>query len=258
MIVAPESSELSYAAKLPQMPSSFYSVEQTLRNTDAPRRLTAFNLNYNAFAGRDPAALRAVKERLAWARTERLMPASANLYAEIVDGFFSAAIERLDDAIWRISNRGELQTVRLDRPEGFELDLTRSKGVLGAKQVNSALYVALDAEVEPAILALRTGSGEGRDPAQPHIALVDSRWRISRLKAETCMFSYQASGFGDGEFVWSGARTGPWHIAIRRSGEPRTELAAESDAQGRLKFVVPGPAVRPMKIEARCGGAQEG
>ena len=134
--------------------NAFSALRETVANTESPQRLKPFSLGYHAYAGEYPGLLRSVKDHLRMARLATLTPVSANRYASIVDGFFSARVDRVGIAAWRISNRGELQTVRFDAAEGREVDLQASVGVIGQRRNGTTLYVALDETIEPAVVVL--------------------------------------------------------------------------------------------------------
>src|SRR4029077_13438655 len=119
----PMSDETAYSNQRTVGENGFAALKETVASTDSQRRLKPFDLNYHAYAGEYPALLRSVKDQLRAASLAALTPVSANRYAVIVDGFFSARIDRVGSATWRISVRGALQTVRFYAAEGREADL---------------------------------------------------------------------------------------------------------------------------------------
>jgi hypothetical protein len=68
---------------------------------------------------------------------------------------------------------------------------------------------------------------------------------------------FEAQGYGQGEFTWSGARPASYLVVASRHGLELWRGSADAGADGRLSFVVPVPAVEPMTVEVRCGGARE-
>ena len=233
--------------------NGFSAVKETLTNTDSSRRLKPFNLNYHAYSGEYPALLQSVKEQLQVARAATLTPVSANRYASIVDGFFAAQIDRIGVATWQIRNRGALQTVRFDAADGREVDLQSSIGVIGQRRNGAALYIALDETIEPAVVVLSPNRRSDTNPNGSPLALVESRWLVRNVAHDECALSFEAQGYGDGAFSWSGATRGHYTISVARSGEEVWRQIAEADPAGRLEFVLPVSAVDPVRVRMSCG-----
>jgi hypothetical protein len=233
--------------------NGFSALKETVSNTDSPRRLKPFSLNYHAFAGEYPALLRSVKDRLRAASLTALTPVSANRYAAIVDGFFSARVDRVDSATWLISNRGELQTVRFDAAEGREVDFQASIGVIGQKRNGTTLYVALDETIEPAVVVL--GPPALSRKLSRGFVLAESRWLVRRVVKDECALSFETQGYGDGSFTWSDAASGRYMIAVDRAGQEVWRQTAEADGAGILKFVLPVSAIDPVTVRMNCAGA---
>jgi hypothetical protein len=247
------SDETAYSNAGPVGENGFSALKETIANTDSPRRLKPFNLNYHAYAGEYPALLRSVKDRLHEARLGTLTPVSANRYADIVDGFFSARIHRLGSTTWRISNRGALQTVRFDADENREVDIRSSTGVIGQKRNGSTLYVALDETIEPAVIVF--GPPALSRTTSRSFALVESRWLVRRVVRDQCALSFEAQGYGDGSFTWSDVASGRYTITVDQAGHEVRRQTAESDEAGRLKFVLPVSAIDPVTIRMNCANA---
>lgn len=232
--------------------NAFAALGETLANTESPQRLKPFSLGYHAYAGEYPGLLRPVKARLREARSTALTPVSANRYAGIVDGFFSARIERVGSAAWQISNRGELQTVRFDAAEG-EVDFRSSFGVIGQRRIGTTLYVALDEAIEPAVVVLAPPALSRS--AMRGFVLVGSRWLVRHVVRDDCRMAFEAQGFGDGSFTWSDAAPGRYMVVADRAGQEVWRHTAEADAAGKLTFVVPAGAADPVAIRINCVGA---
>jgi hypothetical protein len=251
-VIRPMSDETAYNNQSVVGENGFSDLKETIAGTGSPRRLKPFNLNYHAYSGEYPALLRSVNDQLSAANLAELTPVSANRYAAIVDGFLSARIDRIDNATWRISGRGALQTIRFDAAEGREVDFHSSVGVIGSKRVASTLYVALDEKIEPAVVALAlSASLAPRDS----LALVESRWLVRDVAKDECDLRFEAQGYGDGAFIWSGAPTGRYSIAVDQAGQGIWRGEAEADDAGRLKFVLPVKAIDPVTVRINCAGA---
>ena len=253
LINVPMSDEAYYNKVGPIGENGFSALRETIANTEAPRRLKPFNVNYHAYAGEYPALLRSVLDRLREAGQARLTPVSADRYAAIVDGFFRAHIDRVDGAAWRISNRGALQTVRFDAAEDREVDFRSSVGVIGQSRSGTTLYVTLDETIEPATIVLvpstpfRTRSHD--------MALVESRWLVRHVVKEQCALSFDAQGYGRGSFNWSNVAPGGYTIRVSRAGQEIWQQTGEADEAGSLAFVLPVSAINPVEINVKCASA---
>jgi hypothetical protein len=255
IIIEPMSDETAFNNASPVGESEFSALRDTVANTDTPRRLKPLSINYHAYAGEYPALLRSVKDRLRAASQAPLTPVSSNRYAAIVEGFFSARVDRVGSAAWRISQRGELETVRFDAAEGRDVDIRSSVGVIGQRRNGTTLYVALDQAIEPAVVVLgppaasRAGSGG--------FGLVESRWLVRHVVRGECALSFEAQGYGDGSFTWSDAASGRYTITVDRSGQEIWRQTAEADGAGRLTFDLPVSAVDRVTIRVNCTSAAQ-
>jgi hypothetical protein len=249
----PMSDETAYSNQRTVGENGFSALKETVTSTDSQRRLKPFDLNYHAYAGEYPALLRSVKDQLRAASLAALTPVSANHYAAIVDGFFSARVDRMGSATWRIRDRGELQTVRFDAAEEREVDLQSSVGVIGQKRNGPTLYVTLDETIEPAVVVL--GPPALTRTVSRGLALVESRWLIRHVSKGECALHFEAQGYGDGSFVWSGAGTSRYMIAVDRAGQEVWRQMAEADSAGRLQFVLPVSAIDPVTVRINCANA---
>lgn len=230
---------------------AFRNLEETVRRTDAPRRLKGFNVYYHTYSAERQASLDAVKALLDLARGMRIAPVATSQYAAIADGFFDTRIARVGQDVWTIGNRGALNTVRFDDGEGVTTDLAHSEGVLGESRHAGSLYVALDPNVSVAKVAIeRRPSETGAHADRP--MLIDSRWLVSDLKWESgCSFSYSAQGYGRGEIAWRALPNTLFSITATRSNEVHWQGRVTSDATGRVEFAV--PAFRePLTVSLVC------
>lgn len=252
LVNQPTSDDTAYANMGPVGENGILALRETITNTNAPLRLKPFSLNYHAHAGEYPALLGSIKDRLREARLAALTPVSANRYAAIVDGFSSTRIDRIGSAAWRISNRGGLQTVRFDAADGREVDVLSSAGVIGQKRYGTTLYVALDEMVESAVVSL-TPLASGR-AVSGSLALVESRWLVRHVVKDECGLSFEAQGYGDGSFTWSGASSDRYMITVDRAGEEVWRQTAEPDRAGNLRFVLAVGAIVPVTVRMKCTG----
>ena len=228
------------------------ALDETLKNTESPRRLKPFNLYYHMYSGEKTASLTAIKSIVNQARTSAVIPVKASEYAAIADDFFAAEIQQVDPMSWAISKRGALQTMRFDDASGIDIDDLKSSGVLGATRHEGAMYVALDASVEPAIVAIRTAPAETAAGVTPATRLVDSRWQLSGLKREDCGFSFAARGFGPGQMTWQTAPGQTFDIAAMQSGKRLYATRVASGADGQLEARIDADALEPVEVTFSC------
>ncbi|MGI9479133.1 MAG: polysaccharide deacetylase family protein [Hyphomicrobiaceae bacterium] len=221
-------------------------LEQTLRNTQSPRRLKGFNLYYHMYTGERAAALRAVQRLLQRARRAPLVPIHASQYAAIADSFYGVRIKKMGGTRWRIENRKALNTFRFDRPRKRVVDLRASVGVLGYRRTNGALYVAIDGAARPAEIALAKSTGR----QLPY--LEESRWQVSHLVRRKCQWRMQATGFGASEMIWQAFPRRGYRVQVSRQGRPLWQADVEPDANGRTVINAPVDARDPLEISITC------
>ena len=120
----------------------FFMLQQTLDNTEKPRRLKPFNLYYHMYSGEKPAALRlhpALPRHGAQQRPSS--PSPPPHYA----GDRRRLLRRRDRAgslsSWSVARRGELDTVRFDEARDLTVDIDASQGVLGFNRHEGSIYV---------------------------------------------------------------------------------------------------------------------
>ncbi|MEQ1612270.1 MAG: hypothetical protein ABL904_05925, partial [Hyphomicrobiaceae bacterium] len=231
----------------------FFMLEETLKNTETPRRLKPFNLYYHMYSGEKPSALASIKHFVDLARKSPVIPVPASRYAAVADDFFSVEIEQIDVSAWTILRRGSLSTVRFDDTDLLEIDGARSLGVLGANRHQSSLYVSLDPAFSRATVALRprgqTGLLQSGDPVA---SVNESRWSLSGRVDGICGFQVEAQGFGSSEMTWSTTSGRAFRITFERAGR---ELAREirwADANGILKLNAEINAQEPLTLRFAC------
>ena len=231
---------------------AFNLLRETIDNTERPRRLKGFNLYYHSFSATKQAGLDAVLAHLAYARSLPLAPIAASHYAGIAEGFFSARIEEKGRDRWRISERGDLDTVRFDAADDAVVDYAQSNGVIGHTHHAGSLYVALDRAVREPLVALRSAETATSKPDYRSAHLIDGRWQVSALSRTRCKLAARAQGFGAGDMTWGGLEPGDYIVIARYGGEPLTEVRATADEDGRLSFRLDTEAVETVELEIRC------
>ena len=231
----------------------FFMLDQTLDNTEQPRRLKPFNLYYHMYSGEKPAALASIKHFLDRARSSPLIPIAASDYAAIADGFYDVEIEQVDVASWSVAKRGALSTVRFDDAADVSPDYAASIGVLGSTRHQGSLYVALDPTVERAVVTLRTGPQVEPDRKQV-AALVEARWQVYQRRELPCGFTTLVQGFGRGDMLWTSEPGRTFDITLERNGVPALTERATADAAGVISLALVADAREPLAMRFTCRG----
>lgn len=245
----------------------FFLLDQTLDNTERPRRLKPFDLYYHMYSGQKPAALAAIRHFNDRARRSPVIPVTTSTYARIADDFFSVSIEQLDVLRWAVADHGELSTLRFDDADDLDLDLRLSQGVLGAtrKADQHALYVALDKAVPRAIVALSRRASPtpaSQSPAaeaasviglEDHLAALESaRWRVYDRAEAPCRVDATMQGFGPGEMRWQTMPNRSFRISATRGETTLAEEIVRSGPDGMLSARLDLDAIKPLHFRLEC------
>ncbi len=148
------------------------------RRSDEPRRLAPVHLFFHWRLADRPAGEAALREVLAWVRSQELYPMTLSEYEASVEGFQSARIERSGDRAWTFSRYGACRTVRFD-DEADGVDLARSRNVLGFRRRGPALYVHL-APADEATIVLGKGA-----PDRPYLVQANGEWKDGKVVSLT-------------------------------------------------------------------------
>lgn len=256
-IYAVNTNENNYTELWTDRFNGFTQLRETFRRTGTPRRLRGIDLYYHTYSAERSAALEAVRGHLDWIRTQPVAPIRTSTYAAIADGFFSTRMEKTGPLTWTVAERDGLNTVRFDEAKDLALDLATSHGVLGATRHQGALYIALDADVAVATVALKQDTPTANPMKLESARLENSRWLVRGLQRERCALSYQTAGFGEGEFAWTGVAAGVYVVtATAGSGAP-IRLAAIASEDGRLAFNLPIDArTTPVDVSVACNSGE--
>lgn len=234
------SNENTYTSGWTERFFGFRYLQATLKNTESPVRVKPHNIYYHMFSGEKLSSLTAVLENYEYARTQELAPITASDYAAIVDGFYSAQIVPIGDDRWRIENRDGLQTIRFDGHANRFVDFSQSHGVIGQREYQGSLYVALDSSDISPIVALAGTPSRG-----PY--LVQSRWLVSSMTSDGDGFVFSTRGFGGGESAWHVAPSTTFRISVTsKSGTVRSN--ARSDEDGLLTLSLAPSTNEPFQV----------
>ncbi len=230
---------------------------RTLKNTETPIRVKPIGVYYHMYSGEKLASLNAVRANLDHVRTQPIIPLTTSHYAAIVEGFFSTQIDALESRVWRIRNRGALQTIRFDRALFSAVDFRRSKGVVGQFHFQGSLYVTLDEAVSTPVVALREYDDSSREPRSSIPYLISSTWQVWGVEREPDQFRFNARGFGEGKMVWKVPHAGRYWVKIFREGNEIEQRIVNVDEKEELQLVLLPEKGYPQEVQVRIGYRQE-
>ncbi len=209
----------------------------TIKNTESPIRVKPINIYYHCYSGELIASVNAVKSNIEYVRSIECIPVWASRFCAAADGFFTAKIDQLSANSWQFFDRDGLDTIRFDAPlSKNKVDFNNSKGVLGYREYQNSLYVALDKEDENPIITLTTTS-----PSIPYLR--DSSWEVWGLKRGENSFEFKAEGFGDGVIRWKMPEKGIYHYTWDGGkGESKT------DEDNLLELKIPSDQLKRTKV----------
>jgi polysaccharide biosynthesis protein PelA len=255
-IYASNSNENTYTDMWTDRYFGFQDLVKTIGNTEQPRRIKPFNVYFHMYSGQKLASLKALLMNLEYARGAELTPVTTSQYCAIAEGFYSAQIFKLSDQLWRIENRGALQTFRLDEAGLQTIDFEKSRGVIGQRIFQGSLYIALDAGEPEAVIALKTrNSRDLPKAATPYLS--HSRWRVWNVHAEKGGVSFAASGFGRGEMVWSLPLGGRYRLTATSGSHPLFHAEIMVSADGLLRATLPVATAKTVQVTIEPAGERK-
>jgi polysaccharide biosynthesis protein PelA len=227
----------------------FQNLPETLKNTESPRRLKPINIYYHLYSGQKTASLNALLKNLHFAQKEEIVPVSTSHYAKMAEGFYSTRLIALGEKIWRIKNRGALQTIRFDNADRLAVNMEKSQGVIGQRHHQGSLYVSLDATKREPTLALKEVASASQPPTASRSYLVQGRWRVWNLElSNQHQLTFTAQGFGDGEMVWKVRQPGSYKLDLSNDQGTHQTLNEVAGEDGLLKFKFGSHAIDPVQI----------
>ncbi len=259
-IYASNSNENTYTDLWSDRYFGFLHLVRTLRNTDRPWRLKPLNIYYHMYSGEKLSSLNALLANFRYARSQEIVALTTSDFAAMVDGFYTTSIFPLAERVWRIQNRGALQTFRFDQATLLAVDSALSVGVIGQRHYQGSLYVALDATESDPIIALKDHLTSDQHPEAPLPYLVQARWKIEQLRVGDEDFRFQAEGFGRGEMVWRVPRPGRFRVQVRNEGSMPLSVQTIVSQKHLLRLDLSPLERSPVQINVRrlpSGGFDE-
>jgi hypothetical protein len=218
---------------------AFGQVKETWQLTDSPMRLKPIGLYYHIYSGEKEAALRALISNIEAARQQEILPIMPSDYVRIAESFYQVDLINLGPDIWRVDNRGALQTIRLDHQSDNAIDYVRSRGVIGSRMINGSLYAYLDEVVAQPVLALKIA-----DDAVTQSSLSQSSWKIRNVRYDGGAVEFQAKGFGAGTMEWQVPRDGTYRAII--NGKDKIQSIAQD---GTIRFIIPDQGAQSVNVK---------
>ena len=151
----------------------FRRVIETFKLTDEPRRLKPIDIYYHFYSAGRPAALNALKDVYAYARSQRTLPLFASEYSRIARNWYDAGVARRLDGGWQITGATHMRTLRLPASLGWP-DMAASSGVVGVSDLRPGRYVSLSGEPRVTLQL------QQREPSTPYVRRSNGRitqWR---------------------------------------------------------------------------------
>lgn len=229
--------------------SDLHGLQETIKWTEAHRRLKPLQLSFSARSALYFATQSAVRNVLEAARNGHYLAVTAKDYVNIVSGFDTTRILKTGRLRWQIADRGALQTVRFDNASGLALDLIGSTGVLGAVRKDDVLFVSLNPTAQlPEIALVENSIASGIQSDTTGIAIATSNLQIVAFERGRCSVGFETSGTGAGHVV-----------AIAQPDTQVTAIVAGTtqtlmtDPAGQVWIGIPEPGRQPVRIESNCG-----
>ncbi len=119
----------------------YRKVLETFNITQNPRRLKPINIYYHFYSASRIASLDALKRVYNWAIKQENIPLYTSEYILTAHDFYNTSIVQTTDG-YEIRNRGNLRTLRI--PQNLYPDFSRTKGIVGFRDVGKVRYVHLD------------------------------------------------------------------------------------------------------------------
>lgn len=243
----------------------FRDLKTTIDRTDKPYRLRPINVNYHVYSAQQPSSLQEVRENLDYVQTLPVAPIATSHYLGIIQGWLSATIEPLKQG-WRITDRGELNTLRLDA-SGYQIDYRRSRGVIGHRSHQGSLYIALDPAIDDVELHWLNTDGDSSVPVSDHAALpflVSSRWPVSDVHRQPNALTLRTGGYGSGLMRWQFPSRCTGKAAFTRiddSGDPAANPTSQIDTllniQSDENGIVSIPLSQAEEPDADTSGSRQ-
>jgi hypothetical protein len=217
-VYAPAGNEFLYTDGWQTNKGGFSLVIQTFERTAKPRFLPV-NLYYHFYLCEQYAGLESLKKIYRWLGTQELNWIDVAHYCRMVNDFNSLTMRALSDdaSAWAFSGTGHTETIRFDH-EAREIDMNRSRGVVGWNHFDNALYVSVTGK-EIVIYLTET--------PPPSLSIVQSTHYLSHPKVSKNSITAQVRLF---------AHSG--HLEFRSPVTPTASINAHPQPLQKKRFIL--------------------
>jgi hypothetical protein len=123
----------------------FREVISTFQLTEMPRRIKPINIYFHFYSGSKLASLKVLRQIFDWSLAQDVVSVYASDYIRKVEDFQRLSMARRPDGCFQLRGDGALTTLRIDPGSGLgTVDLVRSRGVTGTRDLPQGRYIALD------------------------------------------------------------------------------------------------------------------
>jgi hypothetical protein len=203
------------------------NVVETWQKSESPRRIGAMNVYYHIFTGEKFASVKALETVYDYALTQPIAPMYTTEYVQLVQGFLSTDLARLNQDTWTATNYGSLRTLRFDGEQRYP-DFDRSENVIGYWHYQGALYVFLG-EGTTARIALTPGR-----PTRPYVARASHR--ILDAKLEPQSLTLAMDGVGQKKVAIANLPPNTDYDVVAAGGGLDQRARIRTDAEGVLSW----------------------
>ena len=208
----------------------FIEMSGTSEKTGDAARLAPLFWHFQLRSLADPDAEQLIESTLKQFKSAELTKISVRDYVDIVDGFANLETARLGPRIWRVSKSGAAYVPNPRREREFSISPIAT--------ACSALAVT---EIRCSSPSTRRGTTRssrcGTRRRTPNlVGLQDSGWRVSHLARGACGWTFDATGFGPGDFTWYNAPAGRYEVSARGEHGEDWRAPAEADSGRRCIF----------------------
>jgi hypothetical protein len=144
-VYAPVQNEIVFTNEWRGPYYGFREVISTFQLTEMPRRIKPINIYFHFYSGSKLASLKVLRQIFDWSLAQDVVSVYASDYIRKVEDFQRLSMARRPDGCFQLRGEGALTTLRIDPGSGLgTVDLVRSRGVTGTRDLPQGRYIALD------------------------------------------------------------------------------------------------------------------
>lgn len=194
--------------------------------TESPHRIYPMNLYYHFYSGIKHESMAALKSIYDYIRKQDSANIFTTQYVEIAEDFYRTHIGREGKGYW-IENNGFLRTLRLNGLH--QVDMKRSKGIIGYSHHDSQTYVHMDGRKR------RLLHFTNQKPTQPYI--IQSTQFIDEFSSSKDNVDFLYRGFGNTLLKIGGLHANAvYQMTFSKNDKPIIDKQLMTNKQGELTF----------------------